>query len=131
MGAGDFNGDGLSDVAIAIDLGFEQAVLVVLGKRSPTVHVTFKRGDVNGDSKLDISDPIVLLGRLFLGNPAILGCEKSADVDDSGELDITDPINLLSHLFLGNFTLPDPASACGMDPTVDDLSCESFAECQG
>lgn len=89
----------------------------------------FRRGDPNADGKTDISDPISILGFLFLGEPARLSCRKSADADDSGILDISDGVSLLNHLFLGAPPPREPLEACGFDPTEDDLPCESFPPC--
>jgi hypothetical protein len=57
-------------------------------------------GDVNLDYALDISDPVTLLGRLFLGEPGVF-CAGAADWSSDGRLDISDPIGILNHLFLG------------------------------
>src|SRR5262245_815938 len=57
------------------------------------------RGDVNGDGRFDISDPIGILSCLFLGESCGL-CPDSADVDDNGEREITDAILLLGWRFL-------------------------------
>ena len=79
----------------------------------------FRRGDSNGDGSLNITDPISLLGFLFLGGERP-PCFDAADADDSGALEITDPIRILNHLFLGGEPLPAPGSdVCGGDPTED------------
>ena len=66
------------------------------------------RGDSNGDGVLDISDPIRLLGRLFLGEPTEETCPPAVDVNADGALDISDPIVLLGFLFMGNMVIPPP-----------------------
>jgi hypothetical protein len=66
------------------------------------------RGDSNGDGVLDISDPIRLLGRLFLGEPTAETCPLAVDVNADGALDISDPIVLLGFLFMGNMDIPPP-----------------------
>src|SRR5207245_2645641 len=38
----------------------------------------FRRGDVNGDGTLDLSDPVLILGFLYLGNPGELSCPAAA-----------------------------------------------------
>jgi hypothetical protein len=48
-----------------------------------------RRGDANGDGRVDISGSIALLSYLFLG-AATPACLHAADTDDSGDLDITD-----------------------------------------
>lgn len=86
----------------------------------------FRRGDVDDSGALSITDPIALLGYLFLGadEPA---CFDAADADDDGKLLITDPIRILGYLFLGSAPPPAPGpSACGTDPVADALP-----ECTG
>jgi hypothetical protein len=106
----------------AIDIGAYEYCEVA----QPIVRKLFARGDVNGDSKVQISDPIFLLGFLFSG-PSSLACLDAADADDSGKLEITDAIFSLNFLFLGEVTIPEPVS-CGVDPTFDEgLDCEAHA----
>ena len=81
----------------------------------------FIRGDVNGDGRLTITDPIVALKTAFDGT-APLPCEDAADANDDGRLDLTDPIALLGLLFLGAGPLPAPYPVCGPDPTDDALA---------
>jgi hypothetical protein len=83
----------------------------------------FVRGNVNGDDHLDISDPISLLGYLYLGDVEP-PCLDAADVDDNGLLEITDPIVFLAYFFLGGPAFPAPFPACGPDPgEPDGLGC--------
>lgn len=89
----------------------------------------FNRGDVNIDGAINIADAIALLSHLFGGDPAP-ACPDAADSNDDGHLDIADAIALLSHLFGGSGPLPDPFGECGVDPTADELACESFPPCQ-
>jgi hypothetical protein len=81
----------------------------------------FRRGDHDGSGLVDITDPLNLLGFLFLGQTPPI-CEDASDGDNSGLLDISDALNILGYLFLGSFplneTLPGPTS-CGPDPTVE------------
>lgn len=80
----------------------------------------FRRGDVDGSGRINVTDPISLLGHLFLGEAAP-ACVDAADADDSGRLNLTDPILLLSYLFTGG---PGPADswqgACGPDHSPAD-----------
>jgi hypothetical protein len=82
----------------------------------------FRRGDVDGSGGLSLSDPVQLLGALFLGGTMDGGCEDAADADDDGALSLTDAVVILEHLFLGG---PPPAAPgpaeCGLDPTADAL----------
>ena len=67
----------------------------------------FIRGDANLDGQVDISDPVALLGILFLGNPDP-GCADSQDANDSGETDISDAVFTLAYLFSGGRLPPAP-----------------------
>ena len=79
-------------------------------------------GDCNSDGRLDLSDPVCMLGFLFLGNPRVLPCGEAGgaepdpgdlrllDADDNGGLDLTDPVRLLNYLFLGG-----PSHVLGTD----------------
>jgi len=88
---------------------------------------TFRRGDVNGDGSLDLSDAIATLVGLFGGGP--LGCLDAADANDDGESNIVDAVVLLEHLFAAGGPLPPPATACGADPTTDLLDCAIIPNC--
>jgi hypothetical protein len=83
----------------------------------------FLRGDANGDTVVDISDPVAALGFLFTGSTRP-PCLDSSDANDDGRVDIADPIYLLSFLFQGG---PHPRSPgtliSGSDRTVDSLHC--------
>lgn len=81
----------------------------------PTGGVTYRRGDVNNDTVLNISDPSALLANLFKGGPAPT-CAAAADSDDSGTLDIADAIYLFKYLFGGGPAPPSPFLTCGFDP---------------
>ena len=58
----------------------------------------FRRGDANGDSRLDVSDAVSALQYLFVGG-AVVACHDAVDANDDGKLDISDPIFILVHLF--------------------------------
>ena len=89
---------------------------------------SFRRGDPNEDATFDLSDVIFTLAYLFRGR-TVLHCVKSADSNDDGDVDLSDAIYLLSYLFLGGDSPPLPFLACGVDPTPDLLSCESYGVC--
>jgi len=98
---------------------------VVFGPRDGGGAVRSRRGAVRGEEGINLTDAIVLLEHLFLGEAAP-PCLDAADADDSGKLDLADAISLLGHLFLGAGAPPDPGPAiCGRDPTADDLRCAS------
>jgi hypothetical protein len=83
----------------------------------------FKRGLVNEDGVLDLSDPVALLFHLFAGRE--LSCLDSADVNDDGALDVSDALYLLDYLFKQGPPPAAPQSPCGVDPTPDSLGCTS------
>lgn len=82
----------------------------------------FRRGDVNGDGKIDLSDPVSILMAVLLQGPPLM-CPIAADANDDGKLDLADAISLLGFLFQneGANPLPAPFPGCGTDPTPDDF----------
>ncbi len=88
----------------------------------------FVRGDANGDSGIDIADPIFILAELFSMGPSS-NCDDASDANDDGGKDIGDPIYLLDNLFSSGPNPPSPYPACGADPSVDGLDCASFTPC--
>jgi hypothetical protein len=85
--------------------------------------VEFIRGDGNGTGVVDVTDPIDSLHYQFVGDFDPF-CLDALDSDDSGIVDIVDPLRTLFFLFRGGVDIPAPgASACGVDPTLDDLDC--------
>ena len=83
----------------------------------------FVRGDANGDGSVNLSDPITILGYLFLGGA--LDCLDAGDADDDGKLSITDAIVLLNHLFRGGLPPASPYPELGSDSTADGLDCRA------
>jgi len=86
---------------------------------------SFRRGDANGSSDVDISDGVNIVEFLFLGTAEPI-CLDAGDTNDDGALDLSDTVYVLSWLFLGGPVPPPPGpDACGADPTADALiSCE-------
>ena len=85
--------------------------------------VAFRRGTVNADDRVDLSDAVAILGFLFLGD-ATPQCLDALDVDDDGRIVLTDAVALLSYLFLGGAFPASPGPArCGPDMTADELDC--------
>jgi hypothetical protein len=74
----------------------------------------FRRGDVNNDGALNISDPSFLLANLFKGGTAP-ACQRAADVDDSGAVNIGDAIQLFNYLFRSGAPPQPPFASCGVD----------------
>jgi hypothetical protein len=94
----------------------------------PAVEASFRRGDANGDGRIDISDAVRILNYLFL-HAAPLACREAADATDDGRLNLTDAVRILVHLFQSFGPLPEPYPGCGADPTPDDLTCDSQPAC--
>jgi hypothetical protein len=93
-----------------------------LGGTPGRAQAGFIRGDPVADGHVNLTDPIFILGHLFLGKPAA-SCGDSEDSNDDGKIDITDAVYLLNHLFLGGPAPLPPYPGEGFDPTQDGLSC--------
>jgi len=87
----------------------------------------FERGDVNEDGSFDISDAIGMLNHMFLGDVAY--CQDAMDVNDDGILNIADAIVSINYLFLNGDAPESPFGLCGPDLTKDNLTCESYSQC--
>jgi len=94
----------------------------------PGAGTEFVRADPDGSEEADISDAILTLGYLFLGDPPPK-CLDAADVDDSGEIDLSDAIYSLSYLFVGGAEPKSPFLGCGLDETIDELDCKEYLPC--
>jgi ELWxxDGT repeat protein len=88
----------------------------------------FRRGDTNADGTLDMSDAVATLAYLFLGTAAP-SCLDAADANDSGAVDLSDAVFTLGYLFLGTAAPPAPFGVCGVDPTTDNLDCDTAPGC--
>ena len=108
----------------ALFLGLASIVAVA---PSPVAAQEFLRGDVNTDDFVDIADGIATLDYLF--GTGALYCADAMDVNDTGTIDISDPIGLFAYLFQASSTPPAPFGQCGVDPTADNLGCDSYAPC--
>ena len=87
----------------------------------------FRRGDVNGDGEVNISDPVNI--PIYLFDNGTLSCENATDSNDDGSINLADAIQVLGYLFNGSGPLPAPFSTCGDDPTPDTLECASYDGC--
>ena len=117
--AADFTGDGVKDLA-TVDAG-GSAVTLLTAATVTGDEPQFRRGWVNGDDKLDLSDAVSILTFLFLGG-AIVDCQDAVDTNDDGRLDLSDAVSLLNFLFLGGSPPPPPGSeTCGVDVNEDTL----------
>lgn len=88
----------------------------------------FRRGDVNADGSVDLSDAVTILGALFTGT-VLSDCEDVVDTNDDGQINIGDAVSLLGLLFVGGGPLPPPFPGCGPDPTPDELDCAEWFGC--
>jgi hypothetical protein len=99
---------------------------VTVKPRSPV----FKRADANADRSVDITDPVQVLGYLFLGG-AEPACLDAADANDDNAVDISDASAILGYLFLGGDPPPAPGPfACGPDPTASGLAGCVYGGCK-
>ena len=80
----------------------------------------FRRGEVNGDGAVDVSDAVLVLLHLFQGR-ALTECEDVADVDDDGAIRLNDAVYGLNYLFRNGPQPPTPGPVTpGFDATTDD-----------
>ncbi|MGQ9590891.1 MAG: dockerin type I domain-containing protein, partial [Planctomycetota bacterium] len=92
-----------------------------------TPEAAFKRGDCNGDGKINTTDAAVTIMFLF---PFWSGayspdCFDACDANDNGSIEVTDAVRVLRWLFLGGEVPPPPGvERPGPDPTPDALGCE-------
>ena len=94
----------------------------------PTSTVKFRRGDVNADGVLDISDPIFYLAWQFAAGPETT-CREAADSATDGVLDLTDAVYTLQYLFLAGPPPPAPGPFdCGAAPEAR-FGCDSYPPC--
>jgi hypothetical protein len=85
-----------------------------------------RRGDVNNDRVVDVSDVVFLSSFLSNGAPAP-SCLNRADANDDGMISGSDPVFLVVFLFNAGAPPPNPGpdnDYCIQDPTGDELGCE-------
>lgn len=90
--------------------------------------VQFLRADSNGDSWMDISDPVFTLFVLFTGSGIESSCDDAVDSNDDGAIDISDAVFTLDFLFTGGPSPREPSAGLGCDPTPDGLTCGSYGQ---
>ena len=123
VAAGDLRGDGSSDISVVNATGGTEVFTVACEEEAPP---KLRRGDVDQDGTVGLTDAVTVLQHLFAAGEA-LACEDAADTDDNGTLNLADPVGLLAFLFnSGSAPAPPGPIACGEDPTDDDL-----AACEG
>ncbi len=89
-----------------------------------------KRGDVNNDGAVNVSDIVALNNYLYSGaeEPP---CVNQADVDDNGLLDLSDSVYLSQFLYSGGVEPPAPGPRngdCKRDTTAPNLSCDALCD---
>jgi len=94
--------------------------------------IGFRRGDIDGNGRLDLTDIIKFLNYQFVGSVETLDCEDAADIDDNGILDLSDAIRSLNFQFTGSASAPEPPGSeqCGFDTTFDSLTCTKYPLCE-
>jgi len=101
----------------------EEADVIDLDEfNSLTPEPLFRRGDLDWDEELTITDVFPILDHLFRLEP--LACKDAADGNDDGEVDISDPILVLFYLFAGGIGPRPPLVEIGADTTEDLLGCQ-------
>lgn len=126
----------LSNLTAARGITFTRSGLLVVSEPGQLVGVDgwryrFKRGDVDGNLQINLTDAVYILNYLFQSGPEP-GCWDSADVDDNSKIEMLDATHLLDYLFRGG---PPPAppysdlpdEGFGADPTPDLFGCRSYA----
>ena len=83
------------------------------------------RGDTNQDKSINVADAITLLDHLFNGIPAD-DCLSALDGNDDGGINVADAVYVLEYLFNNGSEPPSPFGGCGVDPTPDALTCDSY-----
>ncbi|MCH2586491.1 MAG: hypothetical protein MK138_17180, partial [Planctomycetes bacterium] len=115
------------EVTVSDENGEDTARAGITVEGSP--EAAFRRGDSNGDSKVDLSDGIHILSILFIGFAAP-DCIDASDSNNDGSLDLTDGIVVFNYLFLGGNPPASPGpTSCGPDTGDDDLDCGSYTAC--
>jgi hypothetical protein len=90
----------------------------------------FRRGDVQDDGSVDLSDAMKILLHLFAGAGA-LPCPDAADTDDDGAIELSDAIGILDFIFRARQPPAPPGPVCGTDPSADELPACGAARCGG
>ncbi len=76
----------------------------------------FLRGDVSGDGRVGLTDAVLLLRHLFLGEGEV-DCLDAADTNDDDRITVGDPVRILAQEFLGTYAIPRPGPGrCGSHP---------------
>jgi len=79
---------------------------------NPVITVDFIRGDVNGDSIVNIADAIWIIYELFLNGPATT-CPIATDANNDGLGDLADTSFIIMYRFMGGPAPAAPYPDCG------------------
>jgi hypothetical protein len=118
----DISGSGGSIAALAdppVGCAIQQVLTVTFAGDGEV----FSRGDANGDSKINVTDGVILAQNIFANKLVFFDCQDMLDVNDDGQLNTLDPVELLRYVFLRGPVPPSPFKTCGIDPTADTLTC--------
>jgi hypothetical protein len=88
----------------------------------------FRRGYVNADTRVDISDAIFLLGYIFLGGQEPV-CLAAGDTNGDRRVDLSDAVWLLNYVFQGDRSPAEPFLECGAIPPGFPLPCGGQPVC--
>jgi hypothetical protein len=121
----DMNNDGLLDM---LTFGTSSSTIRLGRVQGPPPAPSFRRGDADGNGKIEINDPVTVLNFLFRGGQKV-SCPDAGDADDNGSLQLTDAVSVLRFLFMeGEPPAPPGPRICGQDNTEDQLT-ECTAKC--
>ncbi|MEM7165624.1 MAG: hypothetical protein AAF581_09170 [Planctomycetota bacterium] len=127
VGGFSFTPDPVVDNTVAV-VGISTSTVYAVSGISEVFPVAFDRGDCNNDGMFDIGDQVFMLSMLFsMGTPA--ACRDACDNNDDGGVDVGDAVYGLIALFSMGPPPPPPFGSCGIDPTIDNTPCDSFASC--
>jgi len=84
-----------------------------------SVELCFRRGDVNADGRVDLSDVDSILRYFFAGLPTAPGCLETLDLLDNNAPGLTSAIYLLNYLYLGGSPPAAPFPDCGPPDPLD------------
>ena len=90
----------------------------------------FSRGDANNDSKINVTDAVLIIQITVGILQQKVDCKDALDANDDGKVTVADAIPVLAYVFQKGPNLPEPFKKCGTDPTdTDNLTCAQDA-CQ-
>ena len=121
LDTGDVGGVALAG-SVSYLIGMDSATIFAVQVDSEGL-AFFRRGDVNDDGAINLSDPSSILGALFLGDSQP-SCEAAGDTNGDDRVEIGDAVLLFNYLFAGGDSPAAPFPTCGVDANTT-LSCES------